>query len=164
MDLQEFGERFSSLFEREAYRLELLDYYDSPHFLRWQAGQPYDRRHWDDLLAQPGKNISRVHVIAEPLTEYLRHELDYYSGSVAAGEDVRILPSDRAEGLELPDFDYWLFDSRLAAEMVYDDAGNWLEARLDSNPAFVAECRRWRDIAKDHAMPLAEYLAGKEAA
>ncbi len=111
----EFDARFTGLFEHAAFRLELLDRYDSPgtqqRVQRFLAGQPDDpsaRAGWDALIAgarAAAKIMSRVHVVSEPLTGYLRFELDFYRGSVAAGEDVRILPRTRAAGLDLPGFD-----------------------------------------------------------
>ena len=107
-----FDDRFTELFERCAFRLELLDRYDSPgtqdRLARFLAGEPDDpaiRAGWDALLAdlrRAGKSISRVHVVSEPLTDYLRFELAFYAGSVAAGEDVRILPRARTADMSLP--------------------------------------------------------------
>jgi hypothetical protein len=94
-----FGD--GSLFERSAYRLELLAEYDSPRtrirVARFLAGEPEDaevRAYWDALVGdarRAGKVMQRVHVVAEPLTDYLRFEFDFYRGSIAAGEDIRIL-------------------------------------------------------------------------
>lgn len=164
----EFDTRFTGLFEHEAFRLELLDRYDSPgtqeRVQRFLAGQPDDpavRGGWDAVITEAreaAKVMSRVHVVAEPLTDYLRFELDFYRGSVAAGEDVRILPMAAAAGLDLPGFDFWLFD-RSAAVMVYDQAGWWQRTELVTSPGFVASCRRWRDTAISHALPLADYTA-----
>jgi hypothetical protein len=164
----EFDARFTGLFEHEAFRLELLDRYDSPgtqeRVRRFLAGEPGDaaaRAGWDALIAEAraaGKVMSRVHVVSEPLTDYLQFELDFCRGSVAAGEDVRILPRTWAAGLDLPGFDFWLLDQS-AAVMVYDQAGWWLHTELVTSPAFVADCRRWRDIAMSHALPLADYTA-----
>ena len=36
--------------------------------------------------------MQRVHVVSEPLTDYLRFEITGYRLNVEAGEDVRILP------------------------------------------------------------------------
>ena len=101
----EFDTQFMGLFEREAFRLEQLDWYDSPgtreRVRRFLAGQPDDpaaRAGWDALIAaarRAGKVMSRVHVVSEPLTDYLRFEMGFYRGSVAAGEDVRVLPRAR---------------------------------------------------------------------
>lgn len=170
MTPHEFDTQFMDLFEREAFRFEQLDLYDSPgtqdRVRRFLAGEPDDpaaRTGWDALLTEArrtGRTISRVHVISEPPTDYLRFELGFYRGSVAAGEDVRILPRPQAAGLDLPRFDFWLFD-RSAAVMVYDEAGWWLRSELVTNPAFVADCRRWGDVARSHAIPLTDYAAGR---
>jgi len=111
-----------------------------------------------------GKTMARVHVIAEPLTDYLRHELACYESSVAAGEDIRILPADVAAGLDLPDFDYWLFDDLRAAVQYYGARGAWLRAELVTEPAFIASRRRWRDAAMKAALPLDAYMADRSAA
>jgi Domain of unknown function (DUF397) len=85
-----FGD--GSLFKHSAYRLELLDEYDSPktrlRVARFLAGQPDDaevRAYWDRVVGEArraGKTMQRVHVITEPLTDYLRFELAFYRGSV----------------------------------------------------------------------------------
>jgi hypothetical protein len=164
--LDEFGAAFPGLFNQEAYRLELFDFYESPHYRRWQAGEAYDRSAWDTMLAQgrrTGRVVRRVHVIPQQLTDYLRHELDYYRGSVAAGEDVRLLPREQAAGLDLPEFDYWLFDSRVAAFLDYDQAGICTSVRMSDSPQVVADCIRWRDSALSRAISLSEFQAGAAA-
>ena len=104
-----------------------------------------------------GKTIGRVHVIAEPLTDYLRYELACYQSSFLAGEDIRILPVGLAAGLELPAFDFWLFDAeRPGAQVainVYGERGAWLHAEIITEPGFVADCRRWRDAAMSRPSP-----------
>jgi len=167
-----FGD--GSLFNRSAYRLELLDEYDSPHtrvrVARFLAGQPDDaevRAYWDRVVGEArraGKSMQRVHVITEPLTDYLRFELAFYRGSVRAGEDFRILPGDLATGLDLPGFDYWLFDDERAAVMYYGDRGTWLRTEIVTEPSFVADGCRWRAQALSRAIPLGDYTADGSAA
>ena len=163
-----------SLFERSAWRLETLDWYTSPateaRLARFLAGEPVtaaERSGWLSMLRRDraaGKTIARVHVIAEPLTNYLRYELACYQSSVEGGEDIRILPADVAAGLDLPDFDYWLFDDLRAAVQYYGERGAWLRAELVTDPAFIASCQRWRDVAMSAAVPLGAYLAQRSAA
>lgn len=161
--------KFPSLFDFSVFRLEVLDYYESESFRRVQAGEAPDpavRESWDALVAEArrsGKVMSRVHIVSEPLTDYVRYEIGFYRSSVAAGEDIRILPRSRAQGLDLPDFDFWLFDNRAVAVMTYSAAGAWQESRMTTEPGFVASCRRWRDIAMSHAAPLGAYTAGRAA-
>jgi hypothetical protein len=112
MPLAELVTIFDSLFEREAYRLETLGYYDSSLYRSWLDGEPYDRAEWDEMLAKharAGATMCRVHLLPEVLTDYLVHELDFYRGSVQAGEDIRVMRKDGAP--EIPEgYDYWLFD------------------------------------------------------
>jgi hypothetical protein len=164
-----FGDR--SLFQASAYRLELLDWYTSPatearlaRFLAGEAVTPAERERWLSMLhaaVRDGQAMSRVHVVAEPLSDYLKYELACYETSADAGEDIRILPAELAAGLDLPDFDYWLFDDARVAVMRYGERGAWQGADIVTDPQFTAQCRRWRDTAMSHAIPLHTYLAGR---
>ena len=163
-----------TLFERSAYRLELLDRYTSPaterRLARFLAGEKVtaaERASWLATVHNAraaGATMSRVHVVAEPLSDYLRYELSCYESSVAAGEDIRILPADLAAGLGLPSFDYWLFDDERVAVQHYGERGAWLGASLVTDQAFVESCRRWRDMALSRATSLDAYMADRSAA
>lgn len=165
-----FDSEFAELFQRRAFRLELLDSYDSPgtqervrRFLAGEQDDPAIRAGWDALLRElrrAGRTVSRVHVVSEPLTDYLRFELAFYAGSVAAGEDVRILPRARTAAMTLPAFDFWLFDSASAAIMLYDSAGAWQAVELVSDRQLVSQCCQWRDATMRAAIPLTDYTKG----
>ena len=82
---------------------------------------------------EAGKVFQRVHVVTEPLTDYLRYELGWsYPPNVEAGEDIRILPAESGRWPSLPRHDYWLFDSSDLWIMEYADDGTfrWIE-RID---------------------------------
>ena len=99
----EFSEWFSR-FRFSCFRVETSPSYggsgeDSSLAAFLAGGNPppdAERRDWTRLAqaaAQHGRSMSRVHVVREPLTDYLRFEIGWsYPQSVAAGEDVRILP------------------------------------------------------------------------
>lgn len=167
-----FGD--GTLFTRSAYRLETLDEYDSPktrirvsRFLAGEPDPPEIRTYWDRVVTegrQAGKTMQRVHLVAEPLTDYLRFEFSCYEASVRAGEDIRILPTSAAAGLNLPGFDYWLFDDQRAAVMYYGDRGTWLRTEMVTDSGFVAACRHWRQEAISRAVPLSVYLTERSAA
>ena len=168
---EEFGALFDSLFQRSAFRLEVLDKYvaanETGPFRRFLAGEPHDpawRQPWKEFVRaalRDGKQMARVHVVSEPLSDYLEFELTRaYPANVAAGEDVRILRRTNWPHLLLPDHDYWLFDDCVAAVMIYDENGNFLGADVISEPSeMVARYRRVRDRAMEHSVPLADYLA-----
>jgi hypothetical protein len=166
---EEFGAAFDSLFRQSAFRLELLDRYvnanEAEPLRRFYAGEPQDpawREPWKQYVSDAlndGKQMARVHVVLEPLSEYLEFELTCgYPASVTAGEDVRILRRREWPHLELPDRDFWLFDDHVAAVMIYDGDGDFLGADTTSDPTAVAHYRQARDRLMQHSVPLADYL------
>ena len=67
--------------------------------------------------------------------------------NLAAGEDIRYLDRSRAEELELPAHDFWLFDSRRLAILHFDDDDLFLGFEtIDSVEAVLQHCH-WRDAA-----------------
>ncbi len=162
-----------SLFNHSAWRLEQLPWYTSARteqrLARWLAGEQVtaaERAGWVSMLRRyrdSGKTVTRVRVIGE-LTDYVRYELACFESSVEAGEDIRILPTSLAEGLDLPRFDFHLFDGAEAAVNYYGERGAWLHAEIITDEAFVADCRRWRDAAMSRAVPFDAYQAGRSSA
>jgi hypothetical protein len=166
---QEFGAAFDSLFRRSAFRLELLDRYvaanEAEPLRRFHSGEPQDpawREPWKQYVRaalRDGKQMARVHVVREPLSDYLKFELTCgYPASVTAGEDVRILRRQEWPHLQLPDQDFWLFDDHVAAVMIYDEDGDLLAADTTSDPAAVAHYRQARDLLMQHSATLTDYL------
>ncbi len=162
LTVAEFLDRWDGLFTRAAFRLETLPFYVSDEeaepFARWLRGEPDDlgwKDPWRRILRDArvaGKEVKRVHVVREPLSEYLQFELSVvYPEGVKAGEDIRILVSDRSLH---PDF--WLLDDT-ACLMNYDQAGNWLGVDLLTDAAEVSRFKTWRDDLLRHSIPLAEY-------
>jgi hypothetical protein len=171
MTPERFADQFGDLFSQSSYRLELLDTYVAPGeqepFRRFMAGEPRDdawRDPWKRFVRfarASGKRMERVHVVTEPLTDYMQFELEWvYPANVEAGEDVRVLPRSAAASLNLPDRDYWLLDSRRVAVMDYDAHGNWTGVDLIDDPDAVAWHLRGRDLALRHSTPLFTYLEG----
>jgi hypothetical protein len=169
-DSEEFRRLFET-FERTAFRLETLDRYAVPveeePVRRFLAGEPVDTgwlTPWLTLVQRAkadGKHSQRVRVVSEPLTDndYLRYEFAYYPHTVAAGEDIWVLPRTQAEVLDLPDRDFWLFDSRFAALMRFDDEGHLHGVELTDEPQVIARCCYWREVALHHATPFGHYVA-----
>jgi hypothetical protein len=125
---------------------------------------PWLRRVADTTAA--GKRWSRVHVVDEPLSEYVRFEMVTYRESAQAGEDIRITDRKADPALDALQTDFWLFDAEtdqpFAAIMQYDRAGHYVGARVTSDGATVRTCKAARDLALSCSVPLAAYLAGKE--
>ncbi|MEV7505963.1 DUF6879 family protein [Streptomyces sp. NPDC093018] len=164
-----FGEWFTA-FEREAFRLETLDDYSQSGgvdaYQAFLAGreQPdsYQAAEWLTTVGnatEAGKRVYRVHVLARPLTDYLRFELSWgYRRNMTAGEEFFILDvTEKANPIpDAPDF--WMFDDTAAAVMSYDGAGKYLGSEF-AEEDLLAEFRAYRDTALAHAVPFAEWWA-----
>lgn len=181
ISFEQLVQEFGSLFQHRVFRLETLDWYDAPNehepYARFLAGQPADwawREPWRRLVRDvraAGRIMQRVHVVTEPVTDYVRFELlRVYPANVEAGEDVRILGRKKANTEWLAFYDYWLFDDDLAAILVYDAAGQVKRVEMARDESTMGWFRSERDDILNLAAPLAGYVAkhniteGKHAA
>lgn len=154
-------------FEHTAWRLETRRGYatdrNSEPWARWQAGEdvandPPDawRRNVLEQTAR-GKTFGRVRIVDEPLTEGERFLLARAPSNVAAGDEVRYLLRADAARLGLPDFDFWLIDSRTLLRFVFDDADTTLGVTVTQEPAEVLAACQARDAAWHHASRTADF-------
>jgi Family of unknown function (DUF6879) len=132
------------------------------------AGEPdeSDRpRAWLDMIraaTAEGRCFMRVRVVSLPLTDYSRYGLWSAQFTNAAGEDIRYLPRDQAQAEGLPDYDWWLFDSRKLAPMTFDDDDRFLGAEIIEDPAVVVRHCYWRDAAWHRAILRDEFATRVE--
>ncbi|MEU4891653.1 DUF6879 family protein [Streptomyces sp. NPDC044780] len=162
------GELFDS-FEREAFRLETLDDYsgsgNTDMYRRFIAGEPTPEDYNAEWVAElrshtsKGKRVYRVHILARPLTPYLRFELGWgYRTNQAGGEEFFILDTTaKANPLEGVG-DFWLFDGETPVAMYYDAAGA-VNGRETLPAGRAHEFIEYRDIALAHAEPFSEWWA-----
>ncbi|MEV7088853.1 DUF6879 family protein [Streptomyces sp. NPDC093085] len=152
------GPEFSKLFrtfEHTAFRLETRDHYKSANeaeaLRQFVAGEPVDLEWFQNWLAMirettaQGRRFTRVRVVTMPPTDYSRFGVFCSQHTNAAGEDIRYLRRDDAA--ELPDYDYWLFDSRMLVRMHFDDDENFLGGEIIEDPAVIVQHNYWRDAA-----------------
>ena len=92
-----------------------------------------------------GRRFSRVRVVSVPLTDYSRFGVFCSEYTNAAGEEIRYLTRDQAR--DLPDYDYWLFDSRLLIKMHFDEEEHFLGGEVIKDPAVIVQRGYWRDAA-----------------
>lgn len=156
-----------------ACHLEMRDGYavgdEAEDFERWRAtGQRDADPHsaywnpWTEMIGEMtrrGVTVRRVRVITIPATEYIRFEHAGTAVNVAAGEQVRWLPRDRAEGIDLPRHDLWLFDNELVRYNLFTPAGDWADPRneITTDAAEVASCTAAFDAVWGRATPHEEF-------
>jgi hypothetical protein len=188
ISFEQLVREFDSLFQHRVFRLETLDYYCAENerepYRRFLAGEPADwtwREPWKRIVRghlAEGRIMQRVHVVSEPLSDYLRFQLlRAYPANVEAGEDVRILGRSSMFGVPsgnlyqgLRNADFWLFDDRLAAFLKYAPDGKVEHVELFEDGPVLQGCIRHREDTLRESVPLAQYVAehniteGKHAA
>lgn len=159
---------FFDSFAQEAFRLETLASYgvvsedeELQHFLSTGVLHIPDDDPWLERVRHfraTGRWVGRVHVLQQPLSDYLRYEFAVYEHTVRAGEDVRILDLADHPDIDLPGQDFWLFDDVRVVHMDYDADGRQLgrEFLEDTNPALYVA---WKQQTLELAMPFLEYQA-----
>lgn len=151
-------------FAHTAWRLETRRGYasdlKSPHWNEWKAGgdvssgPPDAWRSNVERQTATGKRFERVRLVDNPLTEGQQFLLARAPSNVAAGEDIRMLYRSDAEDAGLPDFDFWLFDSRVVVRFVFDEANTTLGVVVSEHLADVVAACQARDAAWHYAVPV----------
>lgn len=153
-------------------RVQTLDFYnvssDADDFRRYIDGYPApdaaDKAVWLQRLRADtaARKIRRnVHVVREPLSDYLRYQFEWcYCQNVAAGQQIRILSvADAAAGealLELGDFS--VIEGAQAVQMRYGRDGSYLGAAAIGDDA-SRSYRALAEMAWRLAAPFSEWWA-----
>lgn len=135
--------------------METRDQYKSPTeevaLRQFTAGEQPDMEWFTNWLTMirgatvAGRQFRRVRVVTRPLTDYSRFGIFCSGYTNQAGEDIRYL--DRAAAAGLPDYDYWLFDSRTLVRMHFDEEENFLGGEVVDDAAVIVQHNYWRDAA-----------------
>ncbi|QTZ96232.1 DUF6879 family protein [Streptomyces auratus] len=174
IDLVEFGRLFTT-FKHTAWRLETRRRYasdeDTETYAQFTRGEPVV---WDGVDTEwcakrreqsaLGKRFERVRIVDSPPTTGQLYLLDNAKRNSAVGEDIRNISRADAEQLQLPDEDFWLFDSRLVALLNFDDSDNLIDVELITEPAAVNRYAQARDAAWHYAIPYQQFAEATAAA
>ncbi|MEV6730124.1 MULTISPECIES: DUF6879 family protein [unclassified Streptomyces] len=169
IDLDAFGRLFKT-FEHTAWRLETRRRFASDEaaetYAQFTAGLPvewdYDDEWSRTIRSQTsqGKRVERVRLVDDPPTPGQLYLLDNAKRNCAVGEDIRNLSRAEANRLRLPAEDFWIFDSRFAVLLNFDDDDNLLDVELITEPAEVNRYAQVRDVAWHYAVRYEEFAAG----
>ncbi len=161
-------------FTSESFRLETLQSYagsgEADGIAAFQRGdtEPPPDPDEDEYAAMlrthtaEGRKHRRVHLVTEPVSDYMAYELCWeYGPHVAAGEDISIVPvrqpSDWPGGV--PQVDFFLFDWETLFVQHYADDGLWLGVQHVRDSRRIEQARHVRELVLEHAMPWREYMA-----
>lgn len=166
----EFFELFQR-FTRSARRLESRSQSyveeEQPRYRAFLAGELPETcggepTAWTEMVnrhAAAGRPFQRVRVMDEPLSDYNRYLLYRTPYNLAAGEDIRYLNRDSANRLDLPDHDFWVFDSGLVCLLRFTADGRPIGHDLIADRELAARHEEWILRAWEAAVPYAEYVA-----
>jgi hypothetical protein len=130
---------------------------------KFLAGEPDDLEWSNSWLERvrtaraDGRTFARVRVVSVPLSDYSRFGLWASQFTVEAGEDIRYVRRDQAA--DLPNHDYWMFDSRTVVRMHFDDHSTFLGGEMVEDPADIVQHNYWRDAAWHKAVRRDEFAA-----
>jgi len=124
-------------FKKYAFRLELLQKYsvneekeDFENFNKKGKVNPKINEEWHDILIaakKRGAKVIRAHVIKEPLSDYIKFELEHYKENKKYGEGALLISKEEFDKLNINiKRDFWLFDDNIVLEMNYDSDGHFL--------------------------------------
>ncbi|MBT2674479.1 hypothetical protein J7E95_27465 [Streptomyces sp. ISL-14] len=167
LDGNEWSRRFAEI-QQEAWRLETLPQYlvpqEAEEFAAFREGRPlppYTASPYTERVSRQcaeGKYHGRVHIVTQPLSDYLRFEFRYYAAHVRAGDDIRILDvTNRPNPLEGVQ-DFWMFDRTEVVLMNYEEDG-----RQTNREVFEGEVSlfiEYQRIAIAESVPFEEYVNG----
>ncbi len=154
------------------FRLETLPEYLVPQederLRAFREGRPLPPRPtpWLALVARSvatGVRWQRVHVVEQPLSDYLRFALHAYQENAQVGEDIWI--ADRGIHPELAGLtrDFWLLDAGTPAAaailLYYSPEGRTEGIEISRDPDVLARCGRQRDLALTHGIPFTDFSA-----
>lgn len=154
---------------KRAFHLELRDAYnveaEDDAFGRWLRSEPDDYAWHADWLSfvrrvtAAGVQVQRVRLVSVPHSDYIRWGLDVSPLNIEAGEDIRYLPRNLVEGIELPEQDYWLLDDDVLVLSVFSADGRTGGFARPSSPELFRQCVAVRDQVWERAIPYAQYVA-----
>jgi hypothetical protein len=106
-----------------------------------------------------GQRFERVRVMDDPLTDYNRYMVYAARHATGNGEDARFISRRLANELDLPDHDFWVFDSITLVLMRFTADDRSLGHDVISDPELVARHEAWIDVAMAHSTRYRDYIA-----
>ncbi|MEU9335797.1 DUF6879 family protein [Streptomyces sp. NPDC048290] len=123
----------------------------------WDLETPWSRM--IRAKTQDGAYVGRVRIVDAPPTPGQLYLLAHAEKNAALGEEVGNMWRADAERANLPNEDFWIFDSHIVALCLFDQDDNLTGAELITEPARVNQYNRLRDVARHYAIPYEQFNA-----
>lgn len=176
LDLGEFGWRFSIAWARTQTRFIKVECWQTYEELVGNRSQhAYDQgdlraaqilmrqeaeadRSLYDTIKKRGIDYSRIRLVQDPLTHYLRYEMEAYRIRAELGETIEIVRCH--SGIRLPNaehFDFLVFDRHTALIHDYGPTGRQVGGWLTREPDVISLLERRAVRLRRTAVPLHVY-------
>lgn len=162
----DFWEVFRT-FEHSAFHLEVEDTYHTPDesepFQKFLSGEPDDfewHLPWLKLIRETtaaGRRVERIRIVSVPHVDYTRWGLTVAPLNIEAGEDIRWLPRNLLDGLDVTADDFWLIDRKRVVFTVFTPDGTFSGGAETVDPVIVDRCNTVRDTLWSIAVPHVDY-------
>ena len=158
------GEAFSS-FKKSAKRLEVLQEYHIEggeleqynNFCEGKKVEEFDDlKEWNKFIRQSteqGKIIERIRVVKNPVSKYIKFEIELgYISSQKCGQVVDFISFEKFNKINKTNInnEFWIFDDEIIFEMIYNEKGEFLK----SNQVFGKEYIELYNDLKRQSVPL----------
>ncbi len=170
-NIDNWAENFKT-FKKNAFRLESLPQYlvkeEKDSFAAFLKGEAYSEPNCDHLswlktiesAISRNAHFSRIHIVPEILTDYLRFEIQCYKINAQSGDDIRFIYQKDVPEKWLSfstKFDFWLFDDELLFEILYSKNGEYIEAKQINNQKKIKKCIQCREEFMALGISLADF-------
>ncbi|ANY08064.1 DUF6879 family protein [Pseudonocardia sp. HH130630-07] len=116
---------------------------------------------WESMLRSmtaAGVTVQRVHVVVEPLTDYMRFELAWaYPPNARAGEDIRIADGSDGWPPGVPRRDFWILDDQVL-DAHYEPDGTWRGVSPNRESSALDDATAVRARALSSAVSLSDFV------
>ena len=175
LDLKNGSDEFNRLFaaaKKTMFKVEVLQDYsavdDSPSLRAWLNGDIEKSKQiaqedagiiaWRQKCLTSPADITRVHVVDEPFTDYLNWEMEIiYRDSLLRNKAEKILLVFSATLLDkqLPSGDFWIFDNKTVLQWEYEQGrGKVVGAKIWESDEDTSYFLNIRDSLLDVARPV----------
>lgn len=164
---------YKSEAKKEIFRLEFFALYNVPadleEFEKWRRGEPTaaddpNNTYWQEVREahERGVDVRRVRVVDFPVSEYLRYEIDFYRGSIEAGEEILFI--ERVAAIEcmqssVVSDDFWLFDRNTVLLWLYDADFDHVGQQEIEGDTERTSYTKLRDCLIENALPMSEFMS-----
>ncbi len=157
---------------KNIFRFESIPFYRVPEdiilFEKWRKGKQINKtdfQEWFTFLEETKKRgviIQRVRIVALPVSDYVKYEIDVWNHSKRYGETVFFLElksyKELTKQVDFKPKDFWMFDNKTLVIFHYNNNGEFLREERIKDRKII---RKYRDLKREllkNSIPKKQFL------